>query len=58
MKRYLCLIGGIHDVPNSRIAGDEIIAPTAAAALNEAARLHGLTSVPPGSTAMAINHHR
>lgn len=58
MKRYLCLLGGIHDSPGSRIAGDEIIAPTAATALDEAARLHGLASVPPGSTAVAITHNR
>ena len=58
MKRYLCLIGGIHNAPGSRIAGDEIIAHTAAEALAEATRLHGLASVPPGSTAVAIHHHR
>ncbi len=58
MKRYLCLIAGIHDTGASRCAGDEILAPTATAALDEAARLHGLTAVPPGSTAVPINYQR
>lgn len=57
MKRYLCLLVGIHDSRGSRAAGDEIMAPTPAAALAEAARLHGLAEAPPGSTAMAITHN-
>lgn len=58
MKRFLCLLAGIHNHPGSRIAGDEIIANTADQALTEAAHLHGLVSVPPGSTAVAIHHPR
>lgn len=57
MTRYLCFLRGIHDTAASRAAGVDVFAPTPEDALAEAADMHGLTEVPAGSIAVAVQHH-
>lgn len=55
MKLYLCLLGGIHDVPGNRRHGESVIAESSDAALGYAIERYGLRDVPPGSTAIAVS---
>lgn len=54
MTWYLCLLRGIHDVPGNRRDGETVVADSAAQALDYAKDRYGLTAVPEGSTAVAL----
>lgn len=54
MNWYLVLLRGIHDVPGNRRHGETVVAANAQQALDYAIERYGLTEVPEGSTAIAM----
>jgi hypothetical protein len=54
MTWYLVLLRGIHDVPGNRRHGETVVADIAADALEYAIGRFGLSAVPEGSTAVAL----
>lgn len=54
MTLYLCLLGGIHDVPGNPRPGEQVYASSREAALEYAASRYGLVRVPPGSSATPL----
>jgi hypothetical protein len=54
MTWYLVLLRGIHDVSGNRRHGETVLADNAAEAMEYAIGRYGLTSVPEGSVAAAL----